>query len=231
MDCSGLRDDFLDVLYGEAKAETRRRVDAHVAACPSCRDELSALQQVRTDLQGWKAPEMRPFLPRRPGFRPPMLLAAAAALLLVTGAVFGAAGSELRYEEGRWSFRLGRASSEATIHKALEAQEARHRQELAELRALLTSKAGLRPAAAPEEDERLLRRVAEMIRDSEQRQSQRVEASLSGLADRAENRRRYDLARIGAGLAYLDGKNGQHLSRTTELMGYVLEASQQRGEK
>ena len=231
MDCSGLRDDLLDVLYGEASAETQRRVDAHLAGCPSCRDELAGFQQVRTDLQGWKAPKMRSFLPGRSPFRPPMLLAAAAALLLVTGAVFGVAGSELRYEEGRWSFRLGRGRNEEAVPRALEAQEARHRRELAELRALLAPREALRPAAAPEEDERLLRRVAEMIRDSERRQSERMEASLVGLAGRAENRRRYDLARIGAGLAYLDGKNGQHLSRTTELMGYVLEASQKRGEK
>ena len=231
MDCSILRDDLLDVLYGEATGETHRRVDAHAAGCRSCREELAGFQQVRSDLQGWKAPEMRPFLPRRPVSRTPLLLAAAAALLVVTGAVFGAAGSELRYEEGRWSFRLGRARSEAVIQAALEAQEARHRQDLAELRALLAPKPALPTAAAPEADERLLRRVAEMIRDSEQRQAQRVEASLAGLADQAENRRRYDLARIGAGLAYLDGKNGQHLSRTTELMGYVLEASQKRGEK
>lgn len=231
MDCSGLRNDLLDVLYDEASPETRRRVDAHVAACPSCRDELAGLRAVRSDLQGWKTPEMRPSRPYRPSFRPPQLLAAAAALLLATGVAFGIAGSELRYEEGRWSFRLGRGTSEMALHKALEAQEARHRQELTELRALLPSEAALRPAAADDRDEPLLRRVAGMIRDSEERQSRRVEASLAGLADKAESRRRYDLARIGAGLAYLDGKNGQHLSRTTELMGYVLEASQKRGEK
>jgi len=231
MDCSGLRDDLLDVLYGEASPEAQRRLDAHLAACPSCREELGGLRQVRTDLQGWKAPEMRPFLPRRPAFRPLVLLAAAAALLLVTGAAFGLAGSELRYEEGRWSFRLGRAPGEEAVRQALEAQEARQRREIADLRAQLSAQATPSTAAAPDDEERIVRRVAEMIRDSEQRQSERVQASLAGLADRAENRRRYDLARIGAGLAYLDGKNGQHLSRTTELMGYVLEASQKRGEK
>ncbi len=231
MDCSSLRNDLLDVLYDEASPETRLRVDAHVAACPSCHDELAGLRAVRSDLQGWKAPEMRPFRLYRPSFRPPQLLAAAAALLLATGVAFSIAGSELRYEEGRWSFRLGRGTSEAAVQKALEAQEARHLKEIAELRALLAPEAALRPAPGTDRDEPLLRRVAGMIRDSEERQSRRMEVSLAGRADKAENRRRYDLARIGAGLAYLDGKNGQHLSRTTELMGYVLEASQKRGEK
>ena len=228
MDCSGLRDDLLDVLYGEASPETQRRVDAHVLACPSCRDELAAFRDVRTDLKGWKLPAMRPFLPRRPILRSPLLLAAAASVLLATGASFALHGSELRYEDGRLSFRVGGGGSEAVLEKALVAQEARHRQEIAELKALLTPET--RPAEA-EGNEALLRRMAEMVRDSEERQSRRDEARLSSLADRAENRRRYDLARISAGLAYLDGKNGQHLSRTTELMGYVLEASQKRGEK
>ena len=229
MDCSGLRDDLLDVLYKEASPETQRRVDVHVLACPSCRAELAELREVRADLQRWKAPELRPFLPRRPVFRMPLLLATAAALLLATGASFALRGSELRYEEGRFSFRVGGEASKAALEKALAAQEARQRQEIAELKALVTPRA--EPTAVAEGNEALLRRVSEMIRDSEERQSRRAEAKLASLTDRAENRRRYDLARISAGLAYLDGKNGQHLSRTTELMGYVLEASQKRGEK
>ena len=228
MDCSGLRDDLLDVLYGEASPETQRRVDAHVLACPGCRDELRSLRAVRTDLQGWKTPELRPFLPRRPLLRPPLMLATAAALLLAIGA-FALHGSELRYEEGRFSFRLGGGASEAKVENALAAQEARHQQEIAALKAFLTGES--RTPAPGQDNEALLRRVAEMIRDSEERQGRRAEAKLASLADRAENRRRYDLARISAGLAYLDGKNGQHLSRTTELMGYVLDASQKRGGK
>lgn len=228
MDCSGLRDDLLDVLYGEASPETQRRVDAHVRACPVCRTEIDALREVRGDLQAWKVPEMRPFLPRRP--RLPLFLATAAALFLATGAAFALRGSELRYEEGRFSFRLGGGQGEAAeVQKVLAARDARHEREMAELRALLAAET--RRSVAAGGDEALLQRVAEMIRDSEERQSRRAEAKLASLADRAENRRRYDLARISAGLAYLDGKNGQHLSRTTELIGYVLEASQKRGEK
>jgi glycosyltransferase involved in cell wall biosynthesis len=49
-----------------------------------------------------------------------------------------------------------------------------------------------------------------------------------GCRERAEAQRRYDLARVSAGLSYLDGKTGQQVARTTELMGYVLQASQKR---
>jgi hypothetical protein len=71
----------------------------------------------------------------------------------------------------------------------------------------------------------VLARVEQMIRDSELRQSQRIQASLARLDQRTEAQRRYDLARVAASLAYLDGRNGQQVARTTELMGYVLEAS------
>jgi hypothetical protein len=36
------------------------------------------------------------------------------------------------------------------------------------------------------------------------------------------------MARVAASLSYLDGRHGQQLARTNELMGYVLEASAQK---
>jgi len=84
-------------------------------------------------------------------------------------------------------------------------------------------------AGAPALDEpAVLRRVEEMIRASEQRQALAMRTSLLELGERTEARRRYDLARVAAGLSYLDGRAGQNVARTTELMGYVLEASQKR---
>jgi hypothetical protein len=217
------------VLYGEAGSDARRRVETHAASCASCRDELTSLRAVRSDLQSWKVPDMRP-LGRRPAFvSPRALLATAAALLFASAAALSLRGSELRYEEGRLSFRLGHQGSDPTLRQALEAQEARHREEMAELRARLSPRTA--PAAAETELDPLLRQVAQMIRESETRQSQRLESGLQGLAERTEARRRYDLARIGASIAYVDGRSGQQLSRTTELMGTMLDASQKRGER
>ena len=41
-------------------------------------------------------------------------------------------------------------------------------------------------------------------------------------------RRRVDMAQVAASLSYLDGRHGEQLARTNELMGYVLQASQKR---
>ena len=70
--------------------------------------------------------------------------------------------------------------------------------------------------------------MEEMVRQSEARQEAKVTARLAAMSENAETQRRYDLARVSAGLSYLEGKSGQDVVRTTELMGYVLQASQKK---
>jgi hypothetical protein len=139
-------------------------------------------------------------------------------------------GAEVRYENGGVAFRVGR--SDPGIQKALVDAEARalardqdYRREIDALKAAFPSGPAGRPSR---DDQALLLRVAEMLRESENRQEVRLGTTLARLDQKQDAQRRYDMARIAAGLSYLDGKNGQHLARTTELMGYVLEAAQQR---
>jgi hypothetical protein len=236
MECEGIRDerrqaDKMDVLYGEADAEVRARVEAHLAACAACRDEMRALRRVREDLRAWRLPTARPpAFTARPWWLPGRL-AAAAALLLAAGAGIGLSGVETGYENGRLFLRLGRNGAE--VRRALAAQEARaleqerrQRQEIAALRAALEG----RPAATDVSAllARLDGRVDEKVRNSEARQSRRIEATLAEWTERVQAQRRLDLARVAAGLSYLDGQHGEQLARTNELMGYVLEAAAQK---
>ncbi len=225
MECRVLRDERLDVLYGEADAATRQRVEEHLVVCETCREETAALGSLRQDLRSWVVPaggagvRVRTF-PRRLLRALPL---AAAVLLGLGGAALGLSGSEVRYEAGTLSVRLGRPAPD--YRPALAAQEARAltreralRDEVQALRAA-TSGGGLR------DPQDLLSRVDQMIRDSEARQAQQIQTSLARVDQRTEAQRRYDLARVAASLAYLDGRNGQQVARTTELMGYMLEAS------
>jgi hypothetical protein len=223
MECRILRDERLDVLYGEADSATQKRVDEHLAVCETCREESAALVSLRQDLRSWGLPTMAGAPVRTFPRRLLRALPAAAAVLLAAGGAFGLAGSEVRYEDGRLSVRIGRAES-ADYHQALAAQEARLLEREKELQDEIRS---LRPAAAeePKHPREILARVEQMIHDSELRQAQQVQASLVRLDQRTEAQRRYDLARVAASLAYLDGRSGQQVARTTELMGYVLEAS------
>jgi hypothetical protein len=219
--CSLIRDDLLDVLYDEASPPVATRVQEHLAACGVCRDELASLRKVRRTLAEWNLPQTTPAParlvvaePRRAAW----FAALAAGLLIALGATLGLSGSELRYEGGQLAFRLGRGDE---VRKLMAEQESRHREEMRALAASLQ-------AAPARDDAALLSQVEQMIHESETRQTAAFTASLTGLSARAEAQRRYDLARVSAGLSYLDGKNGEQVARTTELMGYVLQAAQKR---
>jgi hypothetical protein len=224
MECEAFREDQLDVLYGEADAATARRVSEHHAACATCREEMASLRRVRRDLSAWTLPEG---VARRPQAAPQPAgwLAVAAALVAALGAGLALTGSELRHEHGTLTLRIGQAR--ADVQALLAEQETRHRAEMEALRrSLVPAAAAATPRAGS--DDVLLSRMAQMVRESEARQDARVGARLAALTEQAETQRRYDLARVSAGLSYLDGKTGQDMVRTTELMGYVLQASQQK---
>ena len=218
MQCNVLgEEDKIDVLYGSAEPSVARRVRQHVSACATCRDEMAALEGTRQRLSLWTLPEAS-----RQGPVPRLLaswLPLAAAVLLALGGTFALRGSELRYEAGRVSFRMG-TSAEASLRQLLAEQDARHEREIAALR---TSVADSSSAPA-------LRRsdVQGWIRESEARQSERFSARFEEFKERSDAQRRLDMARVSAGLSYLDGKNGQHFARTSELMNSMLQASYKR---
>ncbi|HUG53083.1 MAG TPA: hypothetical protein VMR21_05760 [Vicinamibacteria bacterium] len=216
MDCEAFREDMLDVLYGEGGEEPARRFGEHQAACPECRREIAHLRRLRGDLARWRLPEPVATPAERPArrFRLPFGLAAAAALAALGTFVLG---TELRYDRDGFAVRLGRPERSALVRE----EARRQREEIAALRAEV---AELRSAG----DARVLHTVAEMIRESEMRQADAREASLREIKERADAQRRYDLARMSAGLAYLDGKAGLQAARTTELVGHLFQVSQQK---
>src|SRR5512143_3061035 len=162
MDCErhedeGLRDGMMDVLYGEADAAVRARVESHLAACGACREEMAALRALRRDLAAWRRPAARPsFTPR--GVVLPGWLAAAALLLVGFGATLGATGY-------------------VTLRRALAAQEARaaelERQQRQTVRALEAARP-VPPGAvdAPALLASLDARLDERLRENESRQGE-----------------------------------------------------------
>ena len=218
MDCDVYRDQLLEVLYGEADAETAASFERHLSDCVACREELAELSAVRGALQAWKLPRQRPSVRR---FAPPRFLwaaAAAALVILAVGGAVGLAGLEMRLQGGPVVVQLGGVARPVVAPQPVDTTPQ------------MRSSAPMMVAvpASDAQEAIMMRRLAELIRESETRQQQTLRASLSGFEERTARQRRYDLARIGAGLSYLDGKSGQHMARTTELMGYVLQASNRR---
>ncbi len=206
MECTNYRELMIEVLYGEAPAEAAARFEEHLAECGGCREELAAFRRVSAELKSDVLPALHPPARRtRLAAWPRGLVAAAAVALLALGAGFS---------------RL------VQLERRLTLQEARHAQEIAALESALNERGASQPAAVAGSDG--FERFEALLRESESRQSRRVEESLRKLAERTEAQRRYDLARVSAGLAYLDGRTGQHVARTTELMGHVLQVAEKK---
>ena len=91
------RERLLDYVYDECGADERRRVEAHVAACEECREEIAGLRAARQDLLAWDVPDhesvWKPFVSPRatPSWRdvPAWALAAAASAMFLLGAAGG----------------------------------------------------------------------------------------------------------------------------------------------
>lgn len=225
MQCDRLADetlaaDKMDVLYGEADSEVRARVEAHVAGCEACREEMGALAGVRQDLQAWKAPSGRAVVTPR-GIVVPRWLAAAAVFLVALGATLGTTGY--------LSLRRALAAQEARA-VALERQQEQAQAALAA--ALARSATRPAPQSAATDTDGLLalvdERVDARVRESEVLRQRQLDLRLASFNEQVEAQRRLDLAKVAAGLSYLDGRHGQQLARTNELMGYVLQASDRR---
>ena len=165
-------------LYGEDSAGERARVEAHVAACRACSDELASLRSVQGALSSWTVPEVdlavdrwqaapaRPADPldaARPhgsfwsgwSLSPAWGLGIAATVCLAVGAAAAAiAGFEVRY--GGFVFSVGQPASPEGIAP-------RFTEPVTEMavtsEAVAMPTAGYRVRAAP----RLVRRDADIV--------------------------------------------------------------------
>ena len=220
MVCADYSNDLMEVLYGEAPPATVQRLEEHLKGCAACREEKAALEGVRRKLGAWTLPALGPV--RRPS---PWLLsfrglAAAAVLVFGLGTGLGLSGTEVRWSDGHLSVRLGRSPAEVD---RLLAEQKEH---LTAAEASPRIPAAEKGPAVTESD--LLKKVEDMIRESDERHAELVRTSLDSYSQKLETQRRLDLARMSASLSYLDGKTGQDAARTAQLVGYVLESADKR---
>jgi hypothetical protein len=206
-----LQGDKLDVLYGEADVAARERVRAHLELCPACQQEMAALRGVRRDLQAWRLPVTRPAAAAR-GFVIPRWLAAAALFVLGFGTALGASG----YVSLRRAVVEQQARADALEARQREAQQA--------LQAALT-RGGAPGTSGSAFLAQVDARIDERLRASQAQQRETFERQLASWQEQADVRRRSDMAQVAASLSYLDGRHGQQLARTNELLGYFLQAS------
>lgn len=103
IDCSDadIRDRLPDWLHGRLDPETRAQVDAHLAQCPACTDELMLLRAAQRAMRGAPAVDVRAIAAAVPAYQPaPRQWRAwrvAAAVLLLAGG----AGSFMMYQRSQ----------------------------------------------------------------------------------------------------------------------------------
>lgn len=222
MTCQDRTDELLDVLYGEAAPTVDARFRAHMAECPSCASEWRSLAGMRQSLTAWALPEIQSAGTARAAWAPPVWwwgLAAAALIALALAASVRLSGASASFERGPIKLSFGNAAEVSSLPPAIAAQTVRHEREIAALKAALASQ------TIASDDRMLLRRVSTMIRDSEARQLDVLGEAWDDYVTRTEARRRYDLARVSAGLSYVDRLNAE---RAAELASYVLENAGER---
>ena len=216
MSCENFRDGLVSALYDDdADAATQHRFRSHAEACAACREELEALRGVRASLGTWQLPVRPSTIVMRHWQQPrwAWTLAAAASLVIALGASLRLSGARVHFEAGPLSFAVGQDPH--AVEELIAESDARHRAELRELETSLR-----RVAHEPE----VLSRVQQMIRTSESRQLELLDAAWEDFAVRSETQRRLDLARVSAGLSYLDRRTGEH----AELLGFVLDNTRER---
>jgi hypothetical protein len=176
------RDRLIGYLYDECDAGEKRLVEAHLQTCETCREEISGLRGVRTDLLAWDVPDhgsvWTPFVKARPtpSWRevPAWALAAAASLTLLVGAAGGAATTAfLQHEQaGQAVARIGGIAAAVPVSVSQQDLTAMEQRVMSVMRGEMERRVSLVSAhnADGVSDAAVMRRVAELIQKSEQRQ-------------------------------------------------------------
>jgi anti-sigma factor RsiW len=240
---------LISFLYDELDGAEKQAFQAHLASCADCRGEVAGLRSTQQHLARWAPPE--PDL----GFRvirspvaaaaPPPLrarlsplwgLAAAAVLVLAAGAAI--ANVEVQYGAGGLVLRTGwnrpaaagaavtasnLADGVAAVDWKQQAEALEQRVRQLEASAATTPISG--PAGSNAVDREVLRRVSELVDQSETRQQRAMATRITQLTRDIDARRKVDLALIDQGLMRLQSTSGAELRQSRDLMQRMYRAT------
>ena len=236
------KDLLIGFLYGELDAADRRTFQAHLTSCADCREELAGLRATRGQIASWTPPEPdfgfrivrgAAAPPPAPRFRISPAWGLAAAAVLVMGVAAGIANLDVSY--GGLVVRTGwnRSGDVATARGAgapgvapvdWSVQAAALDRRLRELETTAREQAPVRMVDGSDiSDVEVLRRVREMLGQSEARQQREFGLRLSQI----EMQRKLDLAAIDQGMARLRNASGAEVRQYREMMQRVALATYQ----
>ncbi len=239
---------LISYVYGEIDHDTRLAIDAHLASCEACAAEVTALGDARADIGLWMPPDVeldftivkKSQLPPANVLRPARwwstvpAWAQAAAALLVLAAGAGVANLQITSGPEGFSVRTGwmapAVAGEPSNGGAAEVRVAAPaddelRMQLAaleqKLRGEIRATRETPAAARTPVDEATIRRVQQMIADSEQRHERALAMRFVEFTRDMNMQRRADMQTITRGLAGYDGE----LMRQRQMINNVIRVS------
>lgn len=248
---NGRRDELLvSYIYDDIPADERAAFDRHLLVCALCRSELDALGGVRTELAQWSPPlladhvsvQLPSLTPRRKGLataiRDIPAWAQFAAAMLFVGVAAGLANLEIRYTPEGLSVQTGwrhpsaeaARTASASVPAVSSSDTAPWRGDLTTLERDLRTAIAARPTTVPVDstsanDEALLRRVRQLIQESERRQQNELALRVAEV----ETQRQADLVRIDRTLGVMQTRTGMQVMRTQQQVNSLAQrVSQQR---
>ena len=244
------KETLIAYLYGDIDAPTSRAVQAHLASCESCAREISALGDVRSELGAWAAPEAKlDFAIVRKSDMPEAVLrpvqwwnvvpawAQAAAAILVLAAGVSIANVRITSGPNGTSITTGwmhgvSAADAGRPAAAVEVSSAEWKTALTSLEQQLRSEirasrepAAAVPARAGAGDDATMRRVQQLIGESEQRHSRELAQRLVELQRDVNLQRRADLMQISNSLSNSFGAYDRQLLQQRQLLNNVMRVS------
>ena len=240
-------------LYGEVDAATRDQVEAHLEGCAPCAAEVASLGEVRSELGLWVPPdaELGFQIVQKSAQPNPQILrparwwttvpawAQAAAAVLVLGIGLGAAN--IRIQSGHegitvstgWmapapalSAPVDRAAVDREVEgwrTALVSLEQQLRSEIRTAREQITTVRA--SAVAPPADEATVRRVRQLLAESEQKQERELALRFAQFIADTNLQRRADMQRISQTFGARAMQVDQEMIRQRQMMNNVIRAS------
>lgn len=236
---------LISYVYDELQGAERKAFQQHLASCGACQQEVQALRGTRPQLLSWTVPERTLGLTvdsapsaaaaRRYRVAPAWALAAAAVLVLAVASAI--ANVAVTFVDGGVTIRAGRAaivpaSAEAPNAGASAPEALASVQErVSRLESMLASQQSgsrdLTPVSAPAaptpsapaiDEAALLRRVQQLIRDSEGRQEQQLARALVQVMREMQAAHTRDVLRVEQAINQTQGVWNDEIFRHREEM-------------
>jgi anti-sigma factor RsiW len=251
------QDEVLSYLYDELDQAARQAFEAHLPACGACRAELAGFEALRGHLAAWVVPDARAASPglrlvapadiaARRRLWPAWGLAAAATVVLGLSAAL--ANLEVRLGDDGLVLRTGWAqASPAETTAPADASAAampvspsidEWQATLAAMQARLDEleAAAVQPQPGPMQlasgprlsDAELLRRVREIVAQSEGRQERAIMSRVSQVMLEFERQRRTDLALIQQGMNQYHGLTNAEIAQQRETINQLVRVRQEK---